>query len=390
VPGVTIKESEGAILLPTGSIIELESGENADRLRGRGYNGGVIDEVANIDGDKWRNAIRPTLSDKLFHGRPAFCLFIGTPGGGHDLFRELWLYSQSGDPDWAGMLVDTYEAGRLSTAEIEAARRELGDNAFRREYLVDFEAEGDDVLIPLSAATAAMKRAVGAAAKNQRVMRSATRIMGIDPGGSGTDGDCTAIVIRYDDIVLPVIRIPSERNEEVPARVAQLAYQHQIDAIFVDHTGGWASHLIPTLSASGWSPIPVNFGSRANNDARFANRRAEMWSTMKDWVETPAAVLPEGDHKLVNEMCSVRYSFGANQKMVLEPKAAVRKRLSNAASPDSADALALTFAMPVISNNHRATPRRMSDTRRNADGSTYWRKTPYREPGGYTEYDPFS
>src|SRR6056297_1468857 len=374
ISGVEFRESDKTIQFPNGSKISLESGEQADRLRGQGFHFAIIDEVAQIDAEKWRNAIRPTLSDKkLPNGRPAGGIFIGTPGGGHDLFRELYQYATSGiDPDWGAMKVDAYEAGGLTREEIAAAERELGPNAFAREYMVDFDADREDALVTHTHVRAARDRTSPRRMATERRLRGTARVMGVDPGGNGADGDCSAIVIRVGDVVLPVKRVPSERNDELVQIVANLAYENDVDAILCDATGGWSQGLIPGLQSAGFNPIPVNFSSVALNQQLYSNRRSEMWHFMAKWLSTPLAILPADEMRLANELLSVRYNFNGRGQVSLEAKSDVRKRLGGQASPDSADALALTFAMPVNPRTDQMNrPFQGVRAPRRADGSKY-------------------
>jgi hypothetical protein len=100
--------------------------------------------------------------------------------------------------------------------------------------------------------------------------------------------------------------------------------------------------VIDRLRQMGWDVIEVNFGGRADSPA-FANKRTEMWATMRDWIKE-GGILPN-IADLKTDLSAPAYSFDASNRMVLERKEAMRKR--GIRSPDIADALALTFAQPV-------------------------------------------
>ena len=53
------------------------------------------------------------------------------------------------------------------------------------------------------------------------------------------------------------------------------------------------------------------------------------------------------DVALKVELATPTYSYDAQQRIIIESKDEIRKRLPGAGSPDIADALALTFAYPV-------------------------------------------
>src|SRR5262249_30262918 len=90
----------------------------------------------------------------------------------------------------------------------------------------------------------------------------------------------------------------------------------------------------------------VYFGSKADNAGklvRCANKRSEIWCAMADWLK--AGAIPNDD-QLKAELIAPEYSENA-QGVVLERKEDMRAR--GLGSPDTADALALTFAAPVFS-----------------------------------------
>jgi hypothetical protein len=93
--------------------------------------------------------------------------------------------------------------------------------------------------------------------------------------------------------------------------------------------------------------VGVDFGAAADRTdgatARYANKRAEMWGFLKDWLA--AGCLPD-DRALAADLTGVEYGYDAHDAILLERKDDMRKR--GLASPDDADALALTFACPVI------------------------------------------
>jgi len=70
-----------------------------------------------------------------------------------------------------------------------------------------------------------------------------------------------------------------------------------------------------------------------------------MWWLMKEWVEEGGAI--PNDTALKQELATPIYWYDNVGRKVLESKDQIKKRLQGAGSPDLADALALTFALPV-------------------------------------------
>lgn len=114
--------------------------------------------------------------------------------------------------------------------------------------------------------------------------------------------------------------------------------------LFLDD-GGVGGGVYDILKDRGFGEIVrgVNFGARSIDDERYANRRAEMWDAVREWL-TGKVQLPRDD-KLLDDLCSVNKKYDQKGRLQLESKDDVKKRLGR--SPDKADALALTFAEPV-------------------------------------------
>jgi hypothetical protein len=116
------------------------------------------------------------------------------------------------------------------------------------------------------------------------------------------------------------------------------------DACFVDNTGGWGAGWVDQLRALGRNPIPIAFSGAATQPGRYLNKRTEMWFEMAEWVKEGGA-LPDDVPEFVPELTSPLYWFKGDV-LQLEPKELIKARLGY--SPDIGDALALTFAMPVV------------------------------------------
>lgn len=114
--------------------------------------------------------------------------------------------------------------------------------------------------------------------------------------------------------------------------------------LFLDD-GGVGGGVYDILKDRGLGEVVrgVNFGGNAIDDERYANRRAEMWDCVREWL-TQVVQLPSDD-RLLDDLCAVNKKYDRRGRLQLESKEEVKKRLGR--SPDKADALALTFAEPV-------------------------------------------
>lgn len=130
------------------------------------------------------------------------------------------------------------------------------------------------------------------------------------------------------------------RTTDIAARVMQAKARWGSELELVDDTGHWGHGVIDNMVAAGVSPVGVVFSSKAL-DPRYKNRRAEMWIEMAEWVKSGGALPPVDE--LRGELVAPTYTF-ANGQFLLEDKDHIKERIGR--SPDLADALALTFAVP--------------------------------------------
>ena len=331
IPGVKINESELWIEYPGGARIRVYGADNPESLRGIYLDGCVLDEVADMRPSVWGEIIRPALSD-----RKGWCLFNGTPKG-LNMFSEMYFKALE-DPTWyAGLFsVERTKHGLdwLDDEELALARSTMSDAQYRQEFLCDFNASSENTLIPIDVVTAA-------AGKNVRLedYNRAPRVIGVDVARFGDD---RSVIIRRQGLVCFEPKIFRDLdNMTLAGIVAQEIADWKPDAVFID--AGRGEGVIDRLRQLGHLVVEVNFGGRANDNQRYANKRAEMWDTLAEWLRMGGA-LPN-NQELISSIVVPTYMFDAANRMQLEKKEDIKKRV--AFSPDPADALALTFAQKV-------------------------------------------
>jgi hypothetical protein len=86
----------------------------------------------------------------------------------------------------------------------------------------------------------------------------------------------------------------------------------------------------------------VNFANKSKNPMMYGNKRAEIWGLMRDWLRTGS--LPS-DKYLKSDLISPMMKPDSKGAIFLESKKDMKSR--GLASPDAADAIALTFSFPV-------------------------------------------
>ena len=221
--------------------------------------------------------------------------------------------------------------------EEERSLDEQGDEArYRHIWLGDYEEISDAQLISSALVDAARERKIDTEAHDEL-------IMGVDVARYGDDETVICFRRGRDAYSEPWLMFSKLDTMETAARTAQNYDRVKPDALFVDETGVGAG-VVDRLRQLGYPVIAVNFGSKPDGftDAKVANKRAEMWVRMREWLR--GGGIPD-DEKLEAELTSLEYKHDANNAILLEKKEDMKKR--GLPSPDRADALALTFAYPV-------------------------------------------
>ena len=335
IPYLDVNKSELSITLPNSSKIQIFGADNPDSLRGAYFDGVVMDEVAQMKPEVWGEIIRPALAD-----RGGKAVFIGTPKGVNlfsAMYEKALKLESEGDPDWKAMLYSVEQTGVIPPKELESLRREMSENEFRQEFLCDFNAAADDALISIDDVRAAVARNY-----TEGDFAFAPVVLGVDVARFGSDA--TVIFRRQGLVAFPPIVIRKTNNMIVADRIAREIQVHRPQSVFID--AGQGQGVIDRLRQLGHSVVEVPFGSTASRYDRYANRRMEMWANMRDWIREGGAIPP--DPILQADLCAPTYGFTAKGLQILEAKDKIKERIGR--SPDLADALALTFAVPIVAS----------------------------------------
>ena len=250
------------------------------------------------------------------------------------------MFLRQNPPEGAVVVQANYSDNPWFPAELEQERLiDLAGDAevYRHVWLGDYERVGDTLFVPAGL----VEKAMGADVQAQPFDEC---VIGVDVARFG-----------QDETVIAVRRGRNARHEwhaytgldtmEVAARVATKIIEIGPDAVFVDE-GAMGAGVVDRLRQLGHDVTGVNFGSKPDGltKVKTANKRAEMWQRMKEWLAQGGVAIPR-DTKLEAQLTGVQYKHDANNAILLERKEYMRKR--GLASPDRADALALTFAYPV-------------------------------------------
>ena len=206
----------------------------------------------------------------------------------------------------------------------------------RVEVYGEFPREGDDQFISPVMVDEAMKR---------KPYKDATApvIIGIDPARGGADA--TLIIVRQGRDLLRILRYKGEDTMMIAGRIINAIEEYRPALTIIDE-GGLGYGILDRLMEQRYKVRGVNFGWKSKNPVVWLNKRSEIWCHMRDWLRS--AHLPN-DRLLKTDLTGVHLKMNSTGAIQLESKKEMKAR--GLASPDSADALALTFAFPLAKMN---------------------------------------
>jgi hypothetical protein len=175
--------------------------------------------------------------------------------------------------------------------------------------------------------------------------------LGVDPAGKGADS--TAIAWRRGRVVIKVEKHRGLDTMQVCGLVAKIIREEKPEQVFLDSTG-MGIGIADRLHEQGYNEVVgVNFAGKPieigtlDEAGRPAggplNRRAELYLGLRNALAGQLKI-PDSD-SLAADLTATGYSHDSSGRVQLEKKDDVKKRLG--ASPDEADAVALTFAIPI-------------------------------------------
>jgi hypothetical protein len=175
------------------------------------------------------------------------------------------------------------------------------------------------------------------------------KLLGVDVARNVSDGDMTELISRQGRVAGGLVfeSMRTDDTMKIVNRIVAHHQEHRFDMIFIDVVGVGAG-VYDRLRELGYGArvMGVNFGDEASRPDRYANKRAECWVLYRDWLETPGGVLLPNDDTLQSHSTCVKWEPDAHNRYKLFPKKIIRKEYGF--SPDKGDAIAVTFAAPVV------------------------------------------
>jgi hypothetical protein len=241
---------------------------------------------------------------------------------------------------WKCFHVDSREVGISDKEQIARWAADYSEDGyfFCTRVRGLFPSAGSAQFIPTDLVGAAMVREV-------QPLPNDALVLGVDVARYGEDDSVIFPRRGMDARSIPIIRVHGLDTVRVEELILNFCLQHQVDMLFVDDSGAGGA-VVDHLLRHNLPVQGIAFGGRSIGNAsrvNYANKRAEMWGAVKDRL--PYLALPNMVD-LRDQLIGPEFKFNLKGEIQLEKKEDMRKR--GLASPDIADALALTFARPVF------------------------------------------
>lgn len=257
---------------------------------------------------------------------------------------------------WRPEAIDSRTVEGTNLEELEEMRTTYGENSdhFRVRVRGLYPLAGGGQFIEQDLIEQAQKR-------TPRTLADDPLVAGVDFAWGGSDENVIRFRKGFDAKSIPPVRIKGEFTRDAAVMTGKLAsvltntyFGDKVAMLFFD-SAGIAAPVEKRLRDLGHKNIMVaNFG--ADSPApECAYMRDYMWNEMKKWLKDGGAIDdPKSDDgkALAADLKKPVLVSDRLQRIKLEPKDLMKKRLKkmghDGSSPDDGDALALTFAMPVV------------------------------------------
>jgi hypothetical protein len=308
----------------------LWSAENPDAYAGvHNYDGVMVifDEASGIDDSIW-SVTSGFFTENTPH---RFWLAFSNPRRNSGYFYEAF---HSKREFWKNRNIDARQVEGTDKNVYEQIIDEYGSDSVQAHVEVYgmFPNASDDQFISVNLVDEAMER-------ERYKDNTAPIILGVDPARFGSDS--TVIAVRQGRDIIAIKRYKGDDTMETAGRVIEAIEEYKPALVNIDE-GGLGAGVVDRLKEQRYKIKGVNFGNKAKNGMMYGNKRAEMWGDMREWLKS-ASIPP--DRYLKSDLISPMMKPDSKGSIFLESKKDMRAR--GLASPDAADAIALTFAFPV-------------------------------------------
>ena len=272
----------------------------------------------------------------LYRLNPDTLLMVGNPfattgpfHASHHQNRDNWATYSIGAYDTPNIIEGrTVVRGMLTVQDLEDRKEEWGEDSpmYRGSILAEFPDNLEEVVVPLSLIRESLDR---------DVIPKGDVTIACDVARFGQDK--TVVVLCQGDHAEIIWKVQGKDLMSIASWLGRYCEDHSVDNLVVDDTGlgGGVTDRLREVGFDRTQIIAFKGGESAVASDRFANKIAEAWWVMRDWVIGGGRV--PNDDALIGQMSSRGYSIESDRKISLQKKA----KMIN--SPDEADALAMAI-----------------------------------------------
>jgi hypothetical protein len=264
---------------------------------------------------------------------------------------------------WKRWHIDARDVGISDKQQIKEWAEDHEENSyfFMTRVRGQFPSAGALQFIPTDLVEEAMTRQVEIGPREPMVL-------GVDVARFGDDQSVIYPRRGLDARSILPMTFQGISTDRLVDKILEFCSQQRVELIFVDGTGVGGG-VVDMLRRHNMPVEDIQFGGRAEraDQIKLANKRAEMWSNMRDALQY-LAIPPSSE--LRDQLIGPEFDYNLRGEIQLEKKSDMKKR--GLASPDIADALALTYARPVF-------PRADLDWMNSGQSNVVWNYSPIEE-----------
>lgn len=271
-----------------------------------------------------------------------WCVF-GNPTRNKGRFRECFAGGRF-EHRWAGEAIDSRSVRISNKDQLSRWIQDYGEDSdfVRVRVRGMFPRIDAESFISADVALEAVERPVP-------IQEGIPVLLGVDVGRFGDDPSVIYPRCGRDAVTREVEVYYGLDTMTLAGKVAAAYLRHRATVVMVDG-GGVGGGVVDRLRQLRIPVIEVDFGSKpdgfANDGVKYANKRAEIWGAVRDWLPTGSIPsMATGENiTIVDELTGPTYTLNSKEAIQLESKKDMRSR--GVPSPNVADALACTFAYP--------------------------------------------
>lgn len=292
----------------------------------------IFDEASAIDSAIWE-VVEGALTDSKTE---IIWTAFGNPTRNSGRFYDCFHKFRS---IWHTRQIDSRDVAISNKAQLQRWIEQYGEDTdiIRVRVKGQFPQMGDAQLISVEDAQGALDRYK---AMDPEAFKDLPVIFGIDPAWEGDD--LLVCSMRQGNYSKVLFTMPKNDDDfRTAGKIVALAQEHNMAHGFIDM--GYGTGIYSCIKHLGWGDrfTLVSFAEKPD-DTYYLNKRAEMWSKLKQWVHEGGAIESQD---IYNDLIGPEAFINNSGRFQLESKKDMKER--GLQSPNYGDALALTFAAPV-------------------------------------------